>query len=388
MPRAMSRSFCVRPSAECVVSVSRTLFQPWTRMSGWWLASSASVGHAVDERHRRREVHLNSRTIASPSRRHVEPCRPCSISSSVSLSAMRIVSLVPSATEMLFALGLGEDVTAVTHECDYPPQARDLPKVTRDVIGPGLAAGRDRPRRARADRAGPGDLRARRGRRCARAAARPDRHAGAVRRLRGLLRRRARDRRADGPGARGRLAGPAHARRGARRRAHARAGHRRQGRRRRPRPGRRRADRPRPARRARRAAPVARRRARVAGPDLRRRPLDAAADRVRRRRRPARPARRALRAALVGGGRGRRSPRSCRDAVRLRRRARAPRRPTSYADELDALGAERDRRRRRLRLVLPPRPAPGRRPGAARRTCCTRTALPEAPAGRCVEIAL
>ncbi len=52
---------------------------------------------------------------------------------------MRIVSLVPSATETLFALGLGDEVTAVTHECDHPPQALDLPKVTRDVIGPGLA---------------------------------------------------------------------------------------------------------------------------------------------------------------------------------------------------------------------------------------------------------
>jgi iron complex transport system substrate-binding protein len=52
---------------------------------------------------------------------------------------MRIVSLVPSATEMLFALGVGDEITAVTHECDHPPAARDLPKVTRDVIGPGLA---------------------------------------------------------------------------------------------------------------------------------------------------------------------------------------------------------------------------------------------------------
>ena len=51
---------------------------------------------------------------------------------------MRIVSLVPSATEMLFALGVGDEVTAVTHECDHPAQARELPRVTRDVIGPGL----------------------------------------------------------------------------------------------------------------------------------------------------------------------------------------------------------------------------------------------------------
>ncbi len=51
---------------------------------------------------------------------------------------MRIVSLVPSATELLFALGAGDDVIAVTHECDYPPDTAALPRVTRDLIGPGL----------------------------------------------------------------------------------------------------------------------------------------------------------------------------------------------------------------------------------------------------------
>jgi iron complex transport system substrate-binding protein len=54
---------------------------------------------------------------------------------------MRIVSLVPSATETLFALGVGSEVAAVTHECDFPADARNLPKVTRDVIGPGLTPG-------------------------------------------------------------------------------------------------------------------------------------------------------------------------------------------------------------------------------------------------------
>jgi iron complex transport system substrate-binding protein len=54
---------------------------------------------------------------------------------------MRIVSLVPSATELLFALGVGDEVTAVTHECDFPPEALDLPRITRDVIGPGLSSG-------------------------------------------------------------------------------------------------------------------------------------------------------------------------------------------------------------------------------------------------------
>ncbi|MEA2317759.1 MAG: iron complex transport system substrate-binding protein, partial [Solirubrobacteraceae bacterium] len=53
---------------------------------------------------------------------------------------MRIVSLVPHATELLFALGLGDDVVAVTHECDFPSRARQLPHVTRDVLPPGLDA--------------------------------------------------------------------------------------------------------------------------------------------------------------------------------------------------------------------------------------------------------
>jgi iron complex transport system substrate-binding protein len=41
---------------------------------------------------------------------------------------------------MLFALGLGSDLIAVTHECDYPPAARELPKVTRDALPAGLSA--------------------------------------------------------------------------------------------------------------------------------------------------------------------------------------------------------------------------------------------------------
>ena len=53
---------------------------------------------------------------------------------------MRIASLVPSATEMLFALGLGGSVVAVTHECDFPPQARSLPHLTRTELAEGLRA--------------------------------------------------------------------------------------------------------------------------------------------------------------------------------------------------------------------------------------------------------
>ena len=46
---------------------------------------------------------------------------------------MRIVSLLPSATEIVFALGLGDELVGVTHECDWPPEAADIPVVTRST---------------------------------------------------------------------------------------------------------------------------------------------------------------------------------------------------------------------------------------------------------------
>jgi iron complex transport system substrate-binding protein len=53
---------------------------------------------------------------------------------------VRIVSLVPHATELLFALGLGDQVVGVTHECDHPTEALELPHVTTDRLPPGLSA--------------------------------------------------------------------------------------------------------------------------------------------------------------------------------------------------------------------------------------------------------
>ncbi len=47
---------------------------------------------------------------------------------------MTIVSLLPSATEIIAALGLEDRLVGVTHECDFPPSVRALPKVTRTLI--------------------------------------------------------------------------------------------------------------------------------------------------------------------------------------------------------------------------------------------------------------
>lgn len=48
--------------------------------------------------------------------------------------SQRIASLLSSATEILFALGLGEQVVGVSHECDWPPEAALLPKLTRSYV--------------------------------------------------------------------------------------------------------------------------------------------------------------------------------------------------------------------------------------------------------------
>lgn len=46
----------------------------------------------------------------------------------------RIVSLISSATEMLYLLGLGERVVGVSHECDFPPEIAGLPRLTRSLV--------------------------------------------------------------------------------------------------------------------------------------------------------------------------------------------------------------------------------------------------------------
>lgn len=53
---------------------------------------------------------------------------------------MRIVSLLPSATEIVCALGLQDALVGVTHECDWPPEVRNLPHVTRSLIPAGASS--------------------------------------------------------------------------------------------------------------------------------------------------------------------------------------------------------------------------------------------------------
>lgn len=53
---------------------------------------------------------------------------------------MRIVSLVPNGTEILFAVGAGDRVVGVSHECDFPPEARTRPILTGSALTPGMSA--------------------------------------------------------------------------------------------------------------------------------------------------------------------------------------------------------------------------------------------------------
>jgi iron complex transport system substrate-binding protein len=50
---------------------------------------------------------------------------------------MKIASLLPSATEIVYALGLGDDLVGVTDECDYPPEAVTKPVISRSALPQG-----------------------------------------------------------------------------------------------------------------------------------------------------------------------------------------------------------------------------------------------------------
>src|SRR4051812_25409107 len=55
--------------------------------------------------------------------------------------SIRIASLVSSGTEILYALGLGPNIVAVSHECDWPPECCKLPRVTKSNVNPSAASG-------------------------------------------------------------------------------------------------------------------------------------------------------------------------------------------------------------------------------------------------------
>lgn len=55
----------------------------------------------------------------------------------------RIVSFLPSATEILYELGAGDKVLAVTHECNFPPESKSKPRVIHSAFDPGKMSSRE-----------------------------------------------------------------------------------------------------------------------------------------------------------------------------------------------------------------------------------------------------
>lgn len=59
------------------------------------------------------------------------------------MTVMRIVSLLPSATDIVCTLGLGGQLVGRTHECDWPPGIEDVPVMTRDLLDSGSMSSRE-----------------------------------------------------------------------------------------------------------------------------------------------------------------------------------------------------------------------------------------------------
>ncbi|MBI2093299.1 MAG: cobalamin-binding protein [Candidatus Omnitrophica bacterium] len=62
---------------------------------------------------------------------------------------MRICSFLPSGTEILCALGAGEDIVGVSHECHYPPEVLQKPKIIRTILDPEQMSSEDIDRKVR-----------------------------------------------------------------------------------------------------------------------------------------------------------------------------------------------------------------------------------------------
>ena len=57
------------------------------------------------------------------------------------MTDLRIVSLLPSATEVAVALGFEQNLVGRSHECDFPPAVSDLPVCTATKLEKGLSSG-------------------------------------------------------------------------------------------------------------------------------------------------------------------------------------------------------------------------------------------------------
>src|SRR5215831_8258688 len=88
------------------------------------------------EAHEAAAIHQAIRQRCSCSIARATGQRPRTIPIAVAIMtpALRIVSFLPSATEMACALGLAEQLVGVTHECDYPPEIKEKPIVVRSVL--------------------------------------------------------------------------------------------------------------------------------------------------------------------------------------------------------------------------------------------------------------
>src|SRR6266478_5100741 len=121
---ALGRESKGRPRALLLLPLSTTGHQPCILGTGAVScprAAGGTCGSPVAEQQRRRGLLFATRLARRPNERAM-------------VMARRIVSFLPSATEMACALGLSDQLLGVSHECDYPRAVRDKPIVVRSVL--------------------------------------------------------------------------------------------------------------------------------------------------------------------------------------------------------------------------------------------------------------
>ena len=119
------------------VTIALGVIEPRALVTGGGAVEARSGVHAQPDVRPSRPRRRRRRSRPHRPRPSPRGCRRPPRAAAITLPAMKVVSLLPSATEIVFALGLGDSLVGVTDECDFPPEAVTKPVVSRSALPQG-----------------------------------------------------------------------------------------------------------------------------------------------------------------------------------------------------------------------------------------------------------